>query len=303
MFADSQQTDFFLPNDFINSGSLTIDSASGLVQVHGSVLDNDGTLKLGSASGSITVYGTLTNDGTMAVSAPASASLTGPFTLSGGTLDVAGTLYGTGSQSVTAGLLSVEGNWNVASGLALSGGTLLGTGTITGDVTNGATVSPGPLTAPGTLHITGNYTQQSAGTLAVRVAAAGSDLLSVGGAATLAGTLAVNGAGFTPSPGQTFTILSDASQANQFGTVTGQGYTPTYDATDVKLVPTQVTASPTALSYGTSAAPVVLGHTSPAQTTTLTDNGQTAVNVGSVSLSGASRTPSPSPRTAARIGG
>jgi fibronectin-binding autotransporter adhesin len=290
----AQQADVYTPTDFINHGRLTVDTGQALIQLHGNGITNatDGTLTLGSGSGGsgITLAeGPQTNYGTMSVAAPATVGDNNTLTQAGGTLDIAGALYGTGTQTVTGGLASVKGNWNVANGVSLSGGTLLGTGTITGDVTNGATVSPGSLTGVGKLTVSGSYTQQPAGTLTARVAAAGNDLLSVGGTANLGGTLAVNGDGFNPAPGQTFTVLTDTAQAGQFGTVTGQGYTPAYDATDVKLVPTQVTASPTSLSYGTIAAPLLLGGTSTAQTMTLKDNGQTPVDVGSVTIAGANK--------------
>jgi hypothetical protein len=96
-----------------------------------------------------------------------------------------------------------------------------------------------------TIAITGNFTQAAAGTLTVNVGGTGSGQfghVTVSQAATLAGTLnvaVVNG--FTPSSGNQFTIITDASQSGTFGTLNlppldgGLAFHVTYDTKDVML--------------------------------------------------------------------
>ncbi len=80
-----------------------------------------------------------------------------------------------------------------------------------GNMQNGGLVSPG--NSPGTLHITGNYTQTTAGKLLIELAgtAPGTqyDQLLVTSTATLDGTLDVSLlGGFTPSAGNSFDVLT-----------------------------------------------------------------------------------------------
>lgn len=125
-----------------------------------------------------------------------------------------------GSQ-MTAGTLLVNGGLATQT-LSLTGGELAGSGKVTGNVMNAATVAPGSSGALGTLTVSGNYTQTSAGTLNIRLAANNaSDQLAVGGAANLAGALQLssfNGANYTL--GSQYTILSSASLAGTFATTT-----------------------------------------------------------------------------------
>ena len=62
--------------------------------------------------------------------------------------------------------------------------------------------------------------------------------LSVGGKATLAGTLKVNtGNGFVPSHGQSFSVLLYHTRSGMFGTRSGTpAYTVTYTATAANVV-------------------------------------------------------------------
>ena len=285
-FRAFDSVDDFSFGSFTNNGTVTVVSdAAHVVQLHGQTLTNNGTYRL---TGSNIAMGLVNNGTTTIVAAPglntSFDSRYGPITQAGGTLDVAGSLSAGATQ--TGGVTSIEGNWTLSSALQLTGGTLLGSGTLTGDLISDAIVSPGSVDSDGTLTVTGNYTQHSAGTLALRANGSGHDELHVGGSATLDGTLALTTAGPSPTPDQTFIVLTDAAQSGQFATTTGQGYTPQYDATDVKLLPAELTASPTTLTFGSTAAPVVLGTTSSAQPTTLMNNGQTPVSVGTITVGG-----------------
>ena len=95
-----------------------------------------------------------------------------------------------------------------------AGGTLGGTGFIGGAVTNSGVVAPGA--SAGRLTIAQAYRQQAGGALNIEIGgtAAGTtyDVLQVGGAAALGGTLNVTTInGFTPAVGHRFTILQAAS--------------------------------------------------------------------------------------------
>ena len=132
-----------------------------------------------------------------------------PFTNAGTVNASSGALRFQGVFTQTAGFTILNGgSVESTSGLNLQGGTLKGSGTITGNVANGGTVAPG--LSPGTLTIVGNYSQTSAGTLAVEIngltAGTQYDQLSVTGTVALAGALTVT-SGFTPSAGDGFAII------------------------------------------------------------------------------------------------
>lgn len=93
--------------------------------------------------------------------------------------------------------------------LALQGG-----GTVQGSVTNLGMVDPGQLV--GTLTVTGDYDQSAGGTLNAQLGALGHDVLAVGGAATLGGTLNVTTLIFTPSSGNIFTVLTATALSGSF---------------------------------------------------------------------------------------
>ncbi len=111
--------------------------------------------------------------------------------LGGGTWTVTGTGSFPGGTTVSGGEFLVDGNL-VSNVLVTSAGTLGGHGLITGNLINTGTVSIGG--ALGTLSVKGKYSQQSGGTLVIRVngsAAGQHDALVVDGAAELGGTLQI----------------------------------------------------------------------------------------------------------------
>src|SRR5262249_53189603 len=118
----------------------------------------------------------------------------------GVSLDFGARLVVTGAYTQTAGSTTLgtaaqPGTLTVGGLLDLEGGTLTGSGTINGDVRNAGTIS-----LVDRLTLTGDYTQTAAGTLAVTVRPADQydrfQALTVGGAATLGGTLRL----LTPQP-------------------------------------------------------------------------------------------------------
>jgi hypothetical protein len=143
-----------------------------------------------------------------------------------------GTLHFGGAYLQTAGETVLAGGAISKSGAALEirGGLLTGFGTITGNVQVGScsttpcggTLAPGA--SPGQLAIDGEYTQAADGTLAIELGGATPiaehDLLTVSGTASLDGSLSVMFLnGFTPGPGQSFTILTAGTVNGSFAAV------------------------------------------------------------------------------------
>jgi hypothetical protein len=159
--------------------------------------------------------------------------------LAGFTTNAAGGSFAiqNGRNFTTAGASSSAGSLTVGSsstftvnGAYTQTGTLFGSGTITANTTSSGQVFPGANGAAGTLTVNGNYTQSTAGTLNIDIGGlnAGSQYdqvnLGSGNVASLRGTLNfkfING--FTPSLGQSFTIMNFGSRmTDRFDTVTVQ---------------------------------------------------------------------------------
>lgn len=124
-------------------------------------------------------------------------------------------------SEVSDGRLSVDGRL-VTNSLLLTGGVVTGNGAIVAPfgMTNSAgTVAPGSTDSLGTLKIQGNYTQTQAGILAVRLADGASDRLSVSGAATLGGTLDIQGRIDQVSQSATATAVSAGTVTGRFDSV------------------------------------------------------------------------------------
>jgi uncharacterized protein with beta-barrel porin domain len=127
----------------------------------------------------------------------------------------------TGSTIVDGGSLIVDGSISSGQTFVNPGGLLGGNGTIGGDLTNDGIVSPG--NSPGTLTVAGDYTQTAGGTLRIEIAGTAPgqfDLLSVGGSASLAGTLQLVRLGnFKLHVGDTITFLTADSVSGTFDTI------------------------------------------------------------------------------------
>jgi hypothetical protein len=115
----------------------------------------------------------------------------------------------------------------------LAGGRLTGTGTIAPGLVNAATVAPGaPLT------VAGDYAQTAAGALA-----APPGRLAVTGAASLAGTLAVDPAAVPLSDGATFPLLTAGAVTGQWAAppaASGYSFAVGYGATSATLTASKV---------------------------------------------------------------
>jgi hypothetical protein len=210
-----------------NLGTLTLQTGTtvgaSVCCVSPDNLSNGGTLIVAAGTGTATVTNMqLSNSGTVKVN--------------GGTLAIntLGYKQTAGSTQLAGGSITAQQQMNI------SKGTLSGFGTITGSVLNGGTVAPS--TTGGVLKITGGYNQTSTGTLSSVITGTtpGTKFgqLSVGGKATLAGTLKVStGNGFVPGHGQSFSVLLYHTRSGTFGTLSGSPpYTVSYTATAANVV-------------------------------------------------------------------
>lgn len=241
-----------------DSGTLTLSNAGTITGAGlGLTIGGSGNTSVASVIG--TVNGTLTKDGTGIVTLTGANTTSGLATISAGTL-IIGTAAG--------------GNWAGAATVN-SGGTLKGRGTITGAVTinSGGTYSPG--NSPG-IQTVGSLTLNSGSNTIFEIdgGSAGNgagfhDQIVVTGAATINGgtitpqTIFSGSSGFTPTAGQTFTVITAGSLTGQFTTVdntgnpSGLSFIPQYTGTSVILL--------TSLSSLSSVASISLMNLSPNQ--------------------------------------
>lgn len=161
----------------------------------------------GTLTGSATSFGTgaITDKAALVIDQPGDAAFanaiagTGSFTKQGaGRLDYTGTGTLTGTTTVAAGLLSVNGSLAASAVTVQSGATLGGNGMV-GAVTalSGGAIAPG--NSIGTLHIQGAYTQATGSVYQVQVDpnSNASDLIAASGPAVLQ-----SGAGLTVAKDQ-----------------------------------------------------------------------------------------------------
>jgi hypothetical protein len=164
---------------------------------------NAGTLRKSAGSGTTAVSISCTNFGLVQVNT--------------GTLRFDGNFTQKSGQTVLNG-----GSYFFLNTAQLLGGTLQGSGSITGSVSNNAVVSPGA--SAGLLSMTGNYSEGPNAHLAIELggttSGTGYDQLSVGGTATLRGSLDVSYVnGFIPAPGNVFTALVCNARSGVFASL------------------------------------------------------------------------------------
>jgi len=170
------------------------------------VIDNQGTLRKTTATGVTAMEFQVNNSGVVEFQSGV-LNFISPYTQTAGSATLAG------------------GDVQSAQTMSFQGGTLGGSGTIMAAVNNtGAMVTPG--TSAGALTITGSYTQNSGGALAIEIGGTGQgtqfDHLSVSGTATLNGALQLSRINtFAPAPTDTFEILTAASVSGTFSSITG----------------------------------------------------------------------------------
>lgn len=231
-----------------NAGVATWSGAGSIQHSPGAAFTNQPTGTFNIQTSGDVFDGTFSNSGTLiktAGSGDGVTQFTGAF-ITNGTVDVqSGTLEFDTSYGQSLGITRLSGGaLQATTPLNITSGRLEGFGTIRGSVDMGGEVAPGaPL---GVLQIDGTYTQRAAGALDVEIGGvtAGTDFdrLDVTGAATLAGTLRVSLVnGFTPSPGNTFQIMTFGSHTGDFTTTdgliigNGLGFRTVYTDTDLSL--------------------------------------------------------------------
>lgn len=185
-------------NLFISAGA-TFDLA-GYSQTVGA-FSGPGTAAIG--SGSLTFGNSLNREfqGTITGSGSFIKQGSGSFTM------IANNAAYTGTTTVNAGLLAVNGNLSNSATTVNTFGTLGGTGTVGATTING-TIAPG--NSIGTLNINGPYVQNAGSFYNVEVNAAGqSDLINVNGTATInGGTVRVIAGVGSYNPTTVYTILT-----------------------------------------------------------------------------------------------
>jgi hypothetical protein len=227
-----------LSSGTLTGGTYTVGGTLQLASANGGITANAANLTLNGKTATIldgtsNALATLaSNSGSLTLANTATLTTASSAFANTGTVDVEKgttmTVGGAGnSYSQTAGTTTVDGTLADAgtAGVSLTGGTIQGAGTIKANVSNGATVSAGDAGKAGLLSITGTYTQLSSGTLSANVGGTtvGTQFsqLKITGKASLGGTLAVTLINsFTPTVGQTFTVLTAGSISGTFSNTT-----------------------------------------------------------------------------------
>jgi autotransporter-associated beta strand protein len=195
----------------LNTFSETVNGLSGAGIVD-TVAGGFPTLTVGNNNATSTFSGIIRN----------TAGTLGLIKTGNGTLTLTGVNTYTGTTTVTAGTLLVNGSISGSSVGVLSGGTLGGSGSVGGTaVAVGGTLAPGS-TGPsiGTLNFPGLVLS---GTSAFEINKTGvtltSDLANVAGPLTLGGILNVTASGDTLLPGDTFNLFDAATFSGSFAAV------------------------------------------------------------------------------------
>lgn len=169
---------------------------------------------------------TFSNAGTYVKTGGTETKIEIPFTNQGAVLVNAGNLHfdSTFTQSAGSFFLATGSTAQFDQGLNLNAGSFSGSGTVSGNVVNAAQMSPG--SSLGQLSITGNLSLLSTSQLTFDLGGNSQgvtyDFLSVGGTASLDGTLALK---FTNNfqsivlPGSSFTLLTASSLTGTFSNV------------------------------------------------------------------------------------
>ncbi len=246
-----------------NGGTATFSAVGYFYLANGGLFDN----KVGAAFDAQSDYGaypsgspsgTFTNAGTFTRSTSAGIfTFNAPFTNTG-TVDVqSGTLNFSGTFTQTAGATHLSGGTlqtPFSTTLNIQGGILDGNGNIDGNVAISASGQFNPGTSPGEIAIINNhtYTQSNPGVLNIDVNGMTPgfdfDRVLISGAATLGGELKVS-LGYSPTLGDSFTILTHASRSGTFSKLTfpspgaGLGWDVGYTATSTTLTIANLLAS------------------------------------------------------------
>jgi alpha-tubulin suppressor-like RCC1 family protein len=250
-------------------------TGAGTSQITGGTVNANGTVSVGTAA----VAGTFQlANGVLAGSGAFNIAARGTFNWSSGTMSGTGTTNVAAggvlnilniashvlSRAITnAGTINAAANTNTIGGAGAAITNAAGGVINTGAGATGVTISNTAVTNNGTLNVggagtvgllslsgSGTFTQTS-GTLNLDIggttAGSGFDAVTVGGAATLGGTLHITLiGGFTPPAGTTYPVVTAASiGASRFASITGDSapFTTRYTSTGLTLVSAAVAPS------------------------------------------------------------
>jgi hypothetical protein len=230
-----------------NAGTATWNGGGNLYLRGGSVLTNRAGASFEADNNQSVIWdsgtqGSFVNAGTFRKAVGTGTTLFNgvPFSTTGLVDLQTGTVNFSSGFTQTAGSVDLSGGTLSGTLIDIQGGSLSGSGTINASVRNAGQVNPGGSGA-GQLTINGNYTQTSSGVLNIDLGGLTPgtqyDQLVVSGTVTLDGTLNITLVnGFTPSTGDTFTILTYSAFTGQFATINGLTiggglkFTPNYQA-------------------------------------------------------------------------
>lgn len=218
----------------VQQGTLQLGGNNRLAAAGGLFLFSTGTFSLNGFSQTVSGLagpGTVAiGTGAFTVNNAANGTFAGAFTGTGsgsftkqgtGMLTLAGNSSGySGSTTVNAGTLRVNGNLSGSAVTVNNGGTLGGTGTVGATVVNGGgIIAPG--NSIGTLNVSGNYTQAGGSFYNVEInPTPASDLIRISGDANIqGGTVNVTAAPGAYAIGRRYTILT--STGTRSGTYAG----------------------------------------------------------------------------------
>ncbi len=255
-------------NGFTNAGTIVLTDTTGnavkvaSLTVTNGTLTNTGEIQIDDPFGggaTRTLNLVLDNQGTLDVNTSATLSTSGAAHVSSGIFDIASgvtlTVTGTSLTNQSAGTLQGDGTLNV-SGLTF---------------TNAGAINPATSGTAGSLNITGGVTFNSTSAVNIDIGGttAGSnyDQLAISGAAALDGVLNVSLiSAFTPTAGNTFSVVTFGSSSGNFDSITGLAVSnslvldPVLNATNLTLTATTATVQGTSSGEtlnGTAGADVI----------------------------------------------
>lgn len=180
-----------------------------------------GTLQLGNGGSTGSVVGDIVDNGSLVFDRSDTSRFEGALSGTGSVVQAGSgdlvwnaTSTGTGNTTVQSGSLTLGDSAHTSANLGgdlvqASGTTVTGFGRIAGNARFDGVVSPGDATTVGTLRIDGDATFGATSQYQVKATPEGtSDSVSVGGTATLAGSVVALGQNREYQPSTTYTILS-----------------------------------------------------------------------------------------------